>query len=539
MMTRPSVFIGSSQEGKEVAQNISANLTDVAETTLWYQGVFGLNYGTLESLVASLDDFDFSILVLTPDDLIVSRGQEFQSPRDNVLFECGLFMGRLGRRRTFIIYDKDKPIKIPSDLAGVTLAPFKGTRKDNNLMAAVDEACHSIRLAIKQLGIRNDTKTTEPVSPELLLSELRGGIRKIDANIQQVINIIRNEKESPDSVFTERAIHYNEEKSIIAEHFLDYVLWPRIKYLVATSKYTKIRIIFDSGTTIAPILNAIGRKSEEYKEYWCRHIPVVTNNIKGIQNMLRYREHRNDRYAQLSISHFSVLPGKVLAAFEAIADDQTLDALDSYRNDGVYTIAVTTGNYILLDQNKFIGIARAGYHPDFKATLTDIANEVYVVAPLGKLLMWTGKCEEADKVNSLKGMLDRLNHNLNFVAHPRHQFAADTVYDLVTKKLVWKHPSENGEPDISNWLEKSVLVTTSRDEHCLFFVHFGHVDGQIPRKFRPDWKVGFGPYISTVPFITLPISRQGQFKLEVPHESLQGCAENYFFLPNDFVPVRT
>ncbi len=151
-MSRPSVFIGSSSEGLVIAQNIRAQLKHDAEITIWHEGLFGLGEGTLESLVKALDDFDFAILILTPDDVTESRNQISQSPRDNVLFECGLFIGRLGRYRTFIVYDADEKIKVPSDLAGITVATYRSKRRDNNLMAAVGEACDLIRSAISEQG---------------------------------------------------------------------------------------------------------------------------------------------------------------------------------------------------------------------------------------------------------------------------------------------------------------------------------------------------------------------------------------------------
>jgi predicted nucleotide-binding protein len=70
----------------------------------------------LESLVETAATLDFAALVLTPDDLIESKGKTMNSPRDNVLFELGLFMGRLGRDRTFVVYNRDVPIKLPSAL---------------------------------------------------------------------------------------------------------------------------------------------------------------------------------------------------------------------------------------------------------------------------------------------------------------------------------------------------------------------------------------------------------------------------------------
>jgi predicted nucleotide-binding protein len=82
---RPRVFIGSSREGHAIAEAIQLNLDHACEVTIWSQGVFGLGEGTLESLVEKLDSFDFAILVLTNDDVTISREEMKQSPRDNVL----------------------------------------------------------------------------------------------------------------------------------------------------------------------------------------------------------------------------------------------------------------------------------------------------------------------------------------------------------------------------------------------------------------------------------------------------------------------
>src|SRR5215216_6625298 len=98
---KPSLFIGSSSEGLEIARAIELNLEHDAEVTIWSSGLFGLGMGTLETLVNSLDKFDFAALILTPDDTVTSRGDTSDSPRDNVLLELGLFVGRLGRQRTF------------------------------------------------------------------------------------------------------------------------------------------------------------------------------------------------------------------------------------------------------------------------------------------------------------------------------------------------------------------------------------------------------------------------------------------------------
>jgi hypothetical protein len=148
---RPAMFIGSSSGGLKVARAIAQQLQEQLEVTTWSSGLFGLGDGTLEALLKQAPTFDFATLVLTPDDM--TGGIENQSPRDNVIFEAGMFMGVLGRQRTFIAFDADKPIKIPSDLAGITVARYRGNRSDDNLFAAVDEACHLIRASVERLGL--------------------------------------------------------------------------------------------------------------------------------------------------------------------------------------------------------------------------------------------------------------------------------------------------------------------------------------------------------------------------------------------------
>lgn len=144
----PSVFIGSSTEGIDVAREIELQLQHDALTTIWKDGVFGLNQGTLESLMNALEQFDFGIMVLSPDDLLESRNERFASPRDNVVFELGLFMGRLGRSRTFIVHEKEANLKLPSDLAGIAISPY---RKRDNLSAALSPTCTPIIKAIRSL----------------------------------------------------------------------------------------------------------------------------------------------------------------------------------------------------------------------------------------------------------------------------------------------------------------------------------------------------------------------------------------------------
>lgn len=161
-MKRPFVFIGSSTEGEPIAYAIQENLEKEFDVCVWTQGVFELGNSYLESLINELDKADFAILVLTEDDITISRNQQTVSPRDNVLFELGLFMGRLGRHRSFFVYDKAKNIKLPSDLSGISGAGFT-LQQSGNLTASLGAACNKIRLAMKSLQAR--------VIPDAVLTE--------------------------------------------------------------------------------------------------------------------------------------------------------------------------------------------------------------------------------------------------------------------------------------------------------------------------------------------------------------------------------
>jgi predicted nucleotide-binding protein len=134
---KPTVFVGSSKEGLEFARAVQRALDGDAEVTLWEDDLFGLGLTSIENLTEALPKFDFAVLLLTPDDTTESRAAESASPRDNVIFELGLFVGSIGRKRTFILRPANSAIKIPSDLSGVTFASFNWPRSDNNHKAAV------------------------------------------------------------------------------------------------------------------------------------------------------------------------------------------------------------------------------------------------------------------------------------------------------------------------------------------------------------------------------------------------------------------
>jgi predicted nucleotide-binding protein len=148
----PTAFVGSSSEGLEFARAIRRRLEGTAVLTMWNEDFFKTGSTFIETLVNAVSQFDFAILLLTPDDLVSSRNHTNLGPRDNVIFELGLFMGRLGRERTFAVYQKNAKTRIPTDLSGVVLAGYDWPRPDKNHGQAVGPASDLIREQICRLG---------------------------------------------------------------------------------------------------------------------------------------------------------------------------------------------------------------------------------------------------------------------------------------------------------------------------------------------------------------------------------------------------
>ena len=153
---------------------------------LWNEKVFELGNSYLEDLLKAVDTYDFAVFVFAPDDLTTMRATRRASVRDNVLFELGLFMGRLGRHRAFWLVPrgKDQP-KIPSDLEGIRRADFDsapskrpkslkmacrklkdqaGSRAGGRMKAATKLKSPGCFVRRARNGLRSDSTTTLPLS---------------------------------------------------------------------------------------------------------------------------------------------------------------------------------------------------------------------------------------------------------------------------------------------------------------------------------------------------------------------------------------
>jgi CRP/FNR family cyclic AMP-dependent transcriptional regulator len=148
----PILFIGSSRESLPIATEIRAGLSSTSlAVRFWPDGVFMPSNFPLEDLENELDQADFAVLVFGPDDYVLSRRIFSRAPRDNVVLETGLFIGALRRQRTLIVKSRRLPIKMPSDLLGLTPIEFDHGPV-STLASRLRPACEAIAACVQRHG---------------------------------------------------------------------------------------------------------------------------------------------------------------------------------------------------------------------------------------------------------------------------------------------------------------------------------------------------------------------------------------------------
>jgi hypothetical protein len=152
-MAKPRIFLGSSGKQAELLQALTGGLADVADVEPW-TATFNPGTTTLGRLVELTREVDFAAFIFARDDWTsaepVTDGATGQgSPRDNVVFEAGLFGGVLGMERTFILHANGA--KLPTDLLGLTCVRYGNAAAPLEVKAVNQK----LRKAIEDTGSRS------------------------------------------------------------------------------------------------------------------------------------------------------------------------------------------------------------------------------------------------------------------------------------------------------------------------------------------------------------------------------------------------
>lgn len=151
-MDKPRIFLGSSGKQASLLDTLTRGLESVARVEPW-TAVFDPGTTTLGRLIELTREVDFAAFIFARDDWTSATAPALEeagqaSPRDNVVFEAGLFGGVLGMKRTFILHARDS--KLPTDLLGLTCIRYA----DSLTPAERRSICQTLRQAIDNQGRR-------------------------------------------------------------------------------------------------------------------------------------------------------------------------------------------------------------------------------------------------------------------------------------------------------------------------------------------------------------------------------------------------
>jgi hypothetical protein len=190
-MFRPTVFIASASESLDVVNAIQAVLDHNVDLIPW-QLSFPVSSYTITSLTSNLDKCDFGVFVMDPLDTAVSRGEKKSIARDNVIFELGMFIGRLGLDRAFVVKPKGRDLSLPSDLNGVTLVD-RQSAAPNGWQIAVNGACTKMWDAMNNLGFHS--QRLEPLTGLVAAYDLAEKIKDPDERVNHMNRIFEEMKD--------------------------------------------------------------------------------------------------------------------------------------------------------------------------------------------------------------------------------------------------------------------------------------------------------------------------------------------------------
>lgn len=145
---KPKVFIGSSREALPVVRVVANALSKTCDVFAWDTNPVDPGQFLVEGLLEISESVDFAIFILSADDQLNYRENQYNAPRDNVIFEAGIFMSKVGRERVFLLAAEGKNLKYPTDIAPIQRVPYRNLKK--SLLSAVE----LLVKRIKALGVR-------------------------------------------------------------------------------------------------------------------------------------------------------------------------------------------------------------------------------------------------------------------------------------------------------------------------------------------------------------------------------------------------
>jgi len=166
-MRLPVVFVGSASETGSIVPAIQRNMEKDAYVLDW-KNAFTVSHYTIQDLQERVQQADFAIFDLTAVGQRAERDSVTPAANQNVLFEIGLFMGVLGRDRTFLLVNEDAPPSLPSDLEGVTYEKYRPDA--SNMRNALGPACATFSARVREPTGIHEFRAVCESSDDLLMT---------------------------------------------------------------------------------------------------------------------------------------------------------------------------------------------------------------------------------------------------------------------------------------------------------------------------------------------------------------------------------
>jgi SAM-dependent methyltransferase len=197
-----TVFVASTQEAVDAGwllkalayaeERLTKDEVDVRFEP-WNEA-FGAGEITAEKLVLLSRTVGAAIVVLSADDSTDSRGVEIPAPRDNLVFEAGLFLGQLDRGRVLLLREQDS--KIPTDLLGVSIPSYRKADEDTPSNVAIQDLGRQIAEFVKSAFEDSSQQGSDSSVTRAIIRSLA----RLDGEVVDVRNAISGPAEQADPI---------------------------------------------------------------------------------------------------------------------------------------------------------------------------------------------------------------------------------------------------------------------------------------------------------------------------------------------------
>jgi flagellar motor protein MotB len=273
------------------------------------------------------------------------------------------------------------------------------------------------------------------------------------------------------TIFGERSQHFQEEKRELAKRFVPLLL-KRCQRLAEEG--WEVFLLIDAGTTLYAFFEVLGAeavKACHRGDDWLHRFHLYTNNLPGIEQLIKTgRRVREDRYSGLAIEDCHLLPGVPVPIFAAVAGDETEEAIRQLRmrhNENKESrakfIALVVGNWIRIRRETPrcpVPMARGQEHLGVKRTLVNNADEIFVVSPLGKIIVNHTRTE-------LNAALGYVGSSRDPESEPYEDVEIDgkaSITKLVSTKRASKHLLQRHSNSVEDALAPSSKATIPSDK---------------------------------------------------------------------------